>query len=190
MRKNQVVVATLVATLLAAGCRRSEQVAPSQPPASASTPPVSVKVPTVTGIEVGQRMAPYTATFLDGKKFDLADRKGRVVLLNLWATWCGPCRYEIPELQSLHDKHAERGLDVVGVSVDETGIQVVKDFVDERKMTYPIVLDPLGNLANLLQSSVLPTTILIDRGGTIVWKRYGAIQEDDPELQKAMAAAL
>lgn len=135
-------------------------------------------------------MPEYTSAWLDGSKFDLAGRRGKVVLLNVWATWCGPCRYEIPELQAIHDRYAPKGFEVVGVSVDEGAVDAVREFVQQHKMTYPIVFDPEQKVTNLLQTSVLPTTVLLDRNGKIAWKKYGAIMPNDEGLQKAIEAAL
>ena len=136
-------------------------------------------------------MPEYAAAYLDGSKFDLATKRDKVVLLNVWATWCGPCRFEIPELQKLHEKYSPRGLEVVGVSVDESGVDSVRSFVaEQKKMTYPIVLDAEGKIANILQTTVLPTSIVVDRKGQIVWKRYGAIMEGDAELKAAIEKAL
>lgn len=143
-----------------------------------------------TGSEVGSVLPAYTATLLDGSKFDLHERRRNVVLLNLWATWCAPCRYEIPELQAMHEEYGSRGFEVIGVSVDEGAPEAVREFVDEYRMTYPVVLDPEGQLANLLETSVLPTTVLLDREGKIVWKKFGAIEANDPELVKAIEATL
>ncbi len=171
----------LVLVLAVAGGERGEKpVGKSDGKAAATT----------TGTEVGAMMPEYSAMNLDGTKFDLAARRDKVVLLNVWATWCGPCVYEIPELQRIHDQYASRGFEVVGVSVDESGVEAVKQFVDDQKMRYPVALDPQGQLANLLQTSVLPTSVLVDRGGKVVWKKYGAILENDQELKQAIEKAL
>ena len=141
-------------------------------------------------IAVGSTMPAYSAQSLDGKEFNLASQKGSVVLLNLWATWCEPCRFEIPELERMHGQYAPRGLKVIGVSLDDTGVDSVKSFVTEHKMTYPIVIDPEGRIANIFQTSIIPTTVLIDKSGKIVWKEYGALSADDKSLQKALDSAL
>src|SRR5205085_5026245 len=117
-------------------------------------------------------------------------QKGSVVLVNVWATWCNPCRFEIPELQKMYEANARRGFKVIGVSVDEGEAAEVKKFVQEQKMTYPIVLDPDGRVANLLSTTVLPTTVLLDRRGKIVWREIGAIPPNEPTLKKALDAAL
>ena len=179
------IVVLLVIVLAAAGCKKGEQAAQGYGEAKRGS-----AEQTATGIEAGQRLPDYAAMNLDGSKFELASRKDKVVLLNIWATWCGPCRIEIPELQRIHDRYSGRGFEVVGVSVDESGIEAVRQFVTEQKMTYPIVLDPQGNLANVLQTSMLPTSVMIDRNGKIIWKHIGLIEENDPELKQAIEKAL
>jgi thiol-disulfide isomerase/thioredoxin len=176
-------------------CKRGEQaVAPpadvktaSQAPAPARGPVPQPKAPST---DVGSTMPDYTAKMLDGSKFELAARRDKVVLLNLWATWCGPCRFEIPELEKLHAAYGAKGFEVIGVSLDEGGADTVKAFATEEKMTYPIVLDPDGKLADVFETSVLPTTALIDRQGRILWKHYGQIQANDLTLKQAIEKAL
>ena len=186
MKKIAIALAVVVAMT---ACKRGEKVAGFS---DGKTDPktVTTTAATTTGTEVGAMMPEYTAANLDGSKFDLAGKRGKVVLVNLWATWCGPCRFEIPELQRIHDAYAARGFEVVGVSVDEGEVAAVQEFVNEQKMRYPVAHDPQGTLANVLQTSVLPTSILIDRSGKIVWKKVGAIFEKDEELKSAIEKAL
>jgi thiol-disulfide isomerase/thioredoxin len=186
MKKTSILFGLLL--VLAVSCRREEQPASHSSSRGAQKPTPAAA--TSTGTEVGSRMPEYSAMWLDGSKFDLETRRDKVVLLNVWATWCGPCIYEIPELQAIHDKYAPRNFEVIGVSVDDLGVEAVQQFVNEHKMKYPVALDPDGNLANMLQTSVLPTTVLLDREGKIVWKQFGAIMPNDPELVKAIEAAL
>lgn len=195
MRKT-VAVVTLLAVFAIVSCKRSEKPATQT---TASTTAATASTETSRGASeepesktaVGAAMPAYSAIYLDESKFDMAAKRDKVVLLNVWATWCGPCRFEIPELQKLHDQYTPRGLEVVGVSVDESGVESVRSFVAEQdKMTYPIVLDADGTIANLLETTVLPTSVLVDRSGKIVWKKYGAIMEGDQELKKAIEAAL
>ena len=139
---------------------------------------------------IGATMPAYTASLISGGTFDVAAERGNVVLLNVWATWCGPCRYEIPELEKLHQKYQSRGFKVVGVSIDEGDAQPVKQFVNEHSMRYPVALDPDGKVASLFQTEVIPTTVLIDRKGKIVWEKRGAIDVNEEPLKKAIEAAL
>ena len=90
----------------------------------------------------------------------------------------------------MHKALAAKGFEVIGVSVDEGDVETVKQFVAEHQMTYPIVVDPEGKLANVFQTSVLPTTVLIDRKGRIVWKQLGAIEANDAKLKQAIEKAL
>lgn len=178
----------LVLVIALGGCKRDEKKVSGfdDGKRGAATTPAQ----TATGIEPGLIMPAYEAVNLDGSKFDLASRRKNVVLLNLWATWCGPCRYEIPELQRIHDTYAKRGFEVVGVSVDEGAAELIQQFATENKMTYPLVHDPEGKIANILEASVLPTSIMIDRDGRIIWKKVGAILENDEELKSAIEKAL
>lgn len=171
----------LVLVAIFAGCKRGEK-----PATGSKTTPAA----TATGHEVGTSMPDYSAMNLDGSKFDLASRRGKVVLLNIWATWCTPCLAEIPELQRIHDAYAARGFEVVGASVDESGVESVKQFVDAKQMRYPVVLDPQGQIANILQASVLPTSVLLDRNGKIIWKHIGYIEPNNQELDAAIKKAL
>jgi cytochrome c biogenesis protein CcmG, thiol:disulfide interchange protein DsbE len=195
MRKT-VAVVTLLTLVAVVSCKRSEKPT-TQTTATAATASSATETSRGASSEepakadVGAPMPAFEAVYLDDTKFDLAAKRDKVVLLNVWATWCGPCRYEIPELQKLHDQYTPRGLEVIGVSVDESGAESVRSFVaDQKKMTYPIVLDAAGTIANLLETTVLPTSVLVDRNGKIVWKKYGAIMEGDAELKKAIEAAL
>lgn len=177
----------LLVALAALACQKGET--PSKPPTgTAATTATTTSAP--ASPNVGDPMPPYSAKLLDGQPFDLAAEKGNVVLLNVWATWCGPCRYEIPELQKLHDEYGKRGFKVIGVSVDEGDSADVKQFAADQKMTYPVVLDPDGRIANLLQTMVLPTTVLIGRSGKIVWRQIGAIPPGDAKLTAAIVTAL
>ena len=180
-----------IALLVSFACAKSEQPVlhrVAHPFARKRAPKPKVQEP--GEVSLGSMMPPYQTPSLDGKQFDLAAQKGTVVLLNLWATWCQPCRFEIPELEKMQKEYSSRGLKVVGVSLDDTGVDGVKAFVKEQKMTYPIALDPEGKIANMLQTSILPTTVLIDKSGKIVWKQYGAVSSNDESLQKALTAAL
>jgi len=177
--------AIVLALACVAACHRER---PAGPVKKADAPKVEISTPPPT--DVGNPMPPYEATNLDGSHFDLAAQKGSVVLVNVWATWCGPCRIEIPSLQEVHEKYAGRGFKVVGISVDEGGADGVKSFVSEYHVRYPIVLDAEGRIANLLQTTVLPTSLLLDRKGKIVWRQIGQIDRNDASLTAAIEKAI
>ena len=192
-RARRGVFALLLILLVAFACnRKKEQAVPAattseEKPAATRAPEVPEQV---TGLDIGATFPKYEAMYLDGTKFDLASKRDKVVLVNVWATWCAPCREEIPELQALHDRYASKGFEVIGVSVDDVAVDVVKSFADEKKMTYPVVIDAKGEIANMLQTNVLPSTVLLDREGKIVWKRFAIIEPNDKEAIAAIEKAL
>ena len=116
-----------------------------------------------------------TFTALDGTKWSLGANRGRVVVLNFWATWCEPCRTEVPYLVKIADEFGKPGVNVVGVSLDEPGSEIVKKFAAEYKINYPILFpepdSPFSKIDNL------PMTLLIDREGRLANKYTGAVPE-------------
>jgi DsbE subfamily thiol:disulfide oxidoreductase len=142
-------------------------------------------------IEVGQPAPAYASTTLAGDSASLAALRGQPVLLNVWATWCHPCRTEIPELQALHERYAPRGLRVVGVSIDVGGEDAaVRDFVQEFGMTYDVWRDPDGRVSNLFSTIGVPDTYLIDGEGVIRWMHLGPIRTGDTTLVRAIEEAV
>jgi cytochrome c biogenesis protein CcmG, thiol:disulfide interchange protein DsbE len=133
----------------------------------------------------------YRSVTIHGDSVDLADLRGDVVLLNVWATWCAPCRVEIPELQALHEEHADRGLRVVGVTVDSrNAIADVHAFIEEFGMTYDVWVDPDHRVLDRFGAAGVPITVLIDREGRVAWRHLGMFQREDPRLVTALQNAL
>lgn len=142
-------------------------------------------------LAIGRVMPDYTARLLEGKDVSISALRGQVVLLNFWATWCEPCRMELPTLGNLHRRFANRGLQVLGVSLDaQATVSQVKDFAARRKVAYPILLDSLDLASRQLGISTLPVTVVLGRDGTIVWSQTGAVSDDDLSLAAALEAAL
>jgi cytochrome c biogenesis protein CcmG/thiol:disulfide interchange protein DsbE len=142
-------------------------------------------------VEVGQPMPEYRATTPSGDSVSLSSRRGRVVLLNVWATWCHPCRTEIPELVALNKKYGARGLEIIGVSVDAASAgSDVQGFVKDFAMDYPIWLDPEDRISTRFLLVGVPTTFLIDREGVLRWRKTGPVLPNDTVLTSALERAL
>jgi cytochrome c-type biogenesis protein len=117
--------------------------------------------------------------------------KGEVVLLNVWATWCIPCRREIPELQALHQELEGRGLKVWGVSVDAGEADAdVNGFISDFKMTYTVLRDPAERVLSVFRVQGVPASYLIDRDGVVRWRTIGPFKAHDPQLQEALRVTL
>lgn len=127
---------------------------------------------------------------LEGGSVSLADYKDKVVLVDFWATWCAPCVKVMPDMQKLHDKYADRGFAVVGVSIDEEGAEKVKPFLAKKRFTYPILVDTDKNtpLWKAFGVHAIPAVFLINRDGQIVQQWTGKV--DKKEVEKAITALL
>jgi thiol-disulfide isomerase/thioredoxin len=154
---------------------------PAPAPAGA-LPPLAGTVANFTPFDP-LRPAPGTAfADADGKPVSLADFRGKVVLLNFWATWCVPCVVEMPALDRLQARLGAAGLEVVALSQDRDGVPAVVRFYEKYDFgNLGIYIDPKGEVANALKVGVLPTSLLIDREGRVVGELVGAAEWDAPE---------
>ncbi len=116
----------------------------------------------------------------DGKTLRLGDFRGKVVFLNFWATWCVPCRLEMPAMERLYREFKGQGLVVLAVNLQE-GPRAVRAFIRELKLTFPVVLDPKGEAATKYLVRGLPATYLIDRNQIIVGRAIGAREWDSKD---------
>ena len=126
----------------------------------------------------------FTLPNLDGNNVSLTDYRGKVVLLNIWATWCLPCLVEMPSMQKLYQELKDEGFLILAVSLDESGVEAVKPFVKMHKLDFPVLLDTKGEIKSLYQITGIPESFVIDKSGTIVerivgprdWATSGAIR--------------
>jgi len=159
--------AILSSGLAIAGCSTNPE-SPSRPgSATPSTPPQ------VTGTGIGYLATDFTLQGLDGQTFSLSNMRGKPVLLNFWATWCGPCRSEMPLLQQVYEEYSSQGLIFVAVNIAENPAQVER-FMQDNGLTIPVLLDTKAKVASTYNISGIPTTLFIDKDGIIKDKRIGA----------------
>lgn len=134
-------------------------------------------------VTAGSKAPDFRATSIDGVPVTktLASYKGEIVLLNVWATWCLPCRTEMPSIQALHDRYAARGLKIVAVSVDNPGTEeAIRKFRDQYGLTFEILHDASGKIRQDYQTTGIPETFVIGRDGVIRRKVIAADNWDSP----------
>lgn len=129
------------------------------------------------GLNEGQIAPDFELTTLDGDTVKLSDYKGKRVMLNFWATWCPPCRVEMPDMQKFHE---DKDIVILAVNLSETesNTEKVQAFIDERDLTFPVLLDEETEVADQYQIQPIPSSFLIDSDGRIHNKAFGALNYD------------
>jgi len=125
------------------------------------------------------KMAPdFTLETMEGKNFTLSDHRGKVVVLNFWATWCGPCRKEIPDFMELHKEMKDNGVLFAGVSLDEQGWEKVRPYANDMGINYPIMVDD-GNVSRQYGPiRAIPTTLIINKKGQVEYVAPGMLTKE------------
>jgi len=168
----------LAGLVFVAGCSKGT------PPPAADTGQAATtdEAPLVQLLKDPVDVPAFTVRDIDGKTISLADLKGKVVLVNFWATWCPPCRAEIPDLVKLQDKYRDK-LIVLGISEDEVEPAQVKAFATEQKMNYPIVM-ATAELRQIFRGvAALPTTFVLDTEGKIQMRHVGMLDPERTEIE-------
>jgi thiol-disulfide isomerase/thioredoxin len=156
----------LLITITLIGCNDRPGAAPLQ----------EAKAPALReGTRVGFLAPPFTLDRLGGGASSLSEFRGKVVLLNFWATWCGPCRAEMPSLEALSHQFPSQDFMVVGIATDYEGAQIVQPFMESFGLTFPLLLDPEMQVNDRFEIRSLPTSIVLDRRGVIRHKFFGAM---------------
>jgi len=120
----------------------------------------------VQAIEIGQPAPDFTLKSLQGKNLNLKEQRGNIIMINFWASWCGPCRKEMPVLEKFYRKYNDLGVYVWGVNVEQEN-QAGRDFLKDLNLTFPIFFDQTNTLSATYQVKAMPTTVIVDRNGII-----------------------
>ena len=146
-----------------------------------------VPTPVPDRVAEGEPAPDFTATTAEGEPITLSDLRGRPVVLNFWATWCAPCRVEMPALQGASERYADSGLIILAVNAMEPADRV-SAYMQELGLTFPAVLDPDGAVLDLYGIRVFPTTVVIDAGGRVQAQHYGPLTDDLIDEYMALVA--
>lgn len=160
------VVIAVVALMLWVGVRQSR----SGSPFAGATPIM----------EVGKTAPDFALSTLDGQTVHLSDYRGKAVVLNFWATWCDPCKIEMPWLVDLQKQYGPQGLQVVGVAMDDSGRDAIQKFAHEMGVNY-VVLQGKNAVGDAYGATGYPTTVYIDRSGKVVNKILGLVSKSEIE---------
>ncbi len=148
-----------------------------------------LSIPVAQAGETNKVPAPdFTLPSLGGSNVRLSELKGDVILLNFWASWCGPCRLEMPLLEKLHNKYKAIGFTVLGVNVEESHVNA-QAFLEENKVSFPILWDTKNQVSKQYNVQAMPTTVLIDREGQVRYLHKG-FQEGDGKIYRKVIKKL
>lgn len=136
----------------------------------------------INPIKGNKKTPDFSLKDLNGKEVEIRQFKGNVVFLNFWATWCGPCKEEMPGMEVLHKQFKEKNFVLLTISVDYEGIKPVREFMSKQQYTFPVLLDPQGETLDLFEVKGIPTTFLIDKKGKMVGKAIGPRDWKSPEV--------
>ncbi len=136
-----------------------------------------------------QRAADFTIKSLNGRNIKLSEHRGRVVILNFWATWCAPCKEELPYFNHLYGKYKDLGLEVLGVNIDKNSSEVRK-MSEDLKLAFSILPDPTGKVSTLYKIRSMPTTYVIGKDGMIRHVHWGFGPEEPERYEKEIRRLL
>jgi peroxiredoxin len=135
-----------------------------------------------TAPRIGKPLADFTLPDLQGHSVQLAALRGKVVFVNVWATWCPPCVEEMPTIQQLYERLHSRGLEILAVSLDALGAQVVAPFMQSHRLSFPMLLDPKNLVQRLYHTTGVPESFIVDKRGILVDKVVGPRDWAHPQL--------
>jgi peroxiredoxin len=127
----------------------------------------------MSSIKEGIPAPDFTFPGLDGKNTSLSDYKGKVVLVNIWATWCPPCVDEMPSMQKLYNEFNGKNFEILAVSIDAAGVDDVDPFMKKHKLSFPALMDPKGTIKSMYGVTGIPESFIIDKQGVLAGKIIG-----------------
>jgi len=140
--------------------------------------------------KVGEQAPNFQLYDLGGNAVTLSDYRGSIVFINFWATWCGPCRVEMPAMQALYKTFERKDFEILAVSTDQQGVAVTRPFRNQLKLTFPILHDSDYRVGLAYGARTLPMTFLVDRKGVIIHRIFGARDWESAEAKEVIRAAL
>lgn len=135
-------------------------------------------------VKPGQVAPDFRLRDMNGQMVSLSDFRGKVVLLNFWATWCGPCRVEMPAMEELYRQYPRKDFEILAVSTDAQGVAVTRPFQQENKLTFPILHDADFRVGLSYGARTLPMTFMVDRNGIVRQQIFGARDWGAPEAHQ------
>jgi len=184
--KLLVLLFTVVVFLLYPCTAKAQSAAPSAAPSGAA------KAFEEAGLRLlSKKVAPrdFSLSLLEGENRSLGSYKGKVVFLNFWATWCGPCRSEMPSMEAIYKKFSDKGLEILAVNCAEDKT-TVSSFMKSEGFSFPALLDLDGRVSLNYGVQSIPTTFLIDRDGMIILRLVGSIDWNTPKIHAALESLL
>ncbi len=119
---------------------------------------------------------------LNGEKVQLRALKGRIIFLNFWATWCGPCKEEMPSMEALHQHYKERNFTLLTIALDYGGPDTVRKFIEKNRYHFPVLLDPSNKTLDLFEINKIPATLIINKNGKRIGRAIGPRNWSSPEV--------
>lgn len=144
------------------------------------------------GVTVGFLAPDFKLKMLSGGEAALSDYRGKIVLVNFWATWCGPCKAEMPSMEALYRAYPREDFEILAVSIDIDPNAPIKEFIEDFGFTFPVLLDDMFEVNDQYRVRVVPTSVVVDRNGVVTHRLLGAKDWNDPDsklfLEKLISA--